>query len=671
MAALTTPPDLKTQLDRGRKPMRRDAPKRRLCTRFTKGDTYCYLNSKNVLTQQSTVTDLVNNGGKPLHRVRNTYNFIKPIVEAKASAATQRIPSYEVTPTSTDFQALSAADLAQRVALYGYDEWNLRDVALRTVLLAIGGGGAGFALPYFDPDVGPYTQMPDGPDGTPGEWVGQGEVKVLVLNGNQVYWENGVPFLDAKWYAIERARSIEDAKAIPGFIPGTQLTPDATTSDIPHDRDAVENMVIVTEYFERPSAKRPQGRCVVIANGRPIVDYRLIDPTSVDWWGPYPLQDADGTVLDEPLLHRLVWTHDADSDQDFGLTWQLIDFERTIQDGVNKLVEWKNRCLNPQMKAPVGSLVSNPTDIPGDVRFYRPIGGLQPEWEQPPPIPAELFELVNWAIQAMQSVAAHQQPEPAPNLAAKTLEASIEQSENQWQSFLGDVAEWHSRLMRHCLVLVARYYTEPRLLGLRGRDSWDSPQDFRGAQLMGQTQVRVLPQSIIPVTRSGVQDQLTWINTNWPGWLQPEAALAALQAGSLDRLTQSYFLDVGRANMVLSKITDGTVMDMPMRSDTMPDGTTMEAPSYMPGPADNLNVWKSEFSDFMKSDAFQRLDPAMQEVTNQVWAGIQYLEAQKAQAQLEQQNAVAVSQGSLNAAKPQVKGQPSLPGSSTVPLARQ
>jgi hypothetical protein len=49
-------------------------------------------------------------------------------------------------------------------------------------------------------------------------------------------------------------------------------------------------------------------------------------------WQDYPLKDADGTVLDEPLLHRLVYTHDPDDDDDLGLTWQLIDFELAAQD---------------------------------------------------------------------------------------------------------------------------------------------------------------------------------------------------------------------------------------------------------------------------------------------------------------------------------------------------
>jgi hypothetical protein len=39
---------------------------------------------------------------KPNYRIRNTYNWVRMVVEAKTSAATQRVPGYEVTPSTDD-----------------------------------------------------------------------------------------------------------------------------------------------------------------------------------------------------------------------------------------------------------------------------------------------------------------------------------------------------------------------------------------------------------------------------------------------------------------------------------------------------------------------------------------------------------------------------------------
>jgi hypothetical protein len=64
--------------------------------------------------------------------------------------------------------------------------------------------------------------------------------------------------------------------------------------------------------------------------------------------------DADDKVIDEPPLHRLSYTVNAEGD-DLGLMERLIDLQRTINDCWNKLLEWKNRALLPQMIAPRGS----------------------------------------------------------------------------------------------------------------------------------------------------------------------------------------------------------------------------------------------------------------------------------------------------------------------------
>jgi hypothetical protein len=197
----------------------------------------------------------------------------------------------------------------------------------------------------------------------------------------------------------------------------------------------------------------------------------------------------------------------------------------------------------------------------------------KPEWEQVPEIPQSLFKVIDTMMSIMRLLASDDQSEAQAdltNVAAKTLQQVIEESLNRWDGFRQEMAEWDSVIMRHALLLCARHYSEPRLLKIKGRDGWERIPDFQGAQLMSEVDVRVFPDSLIPQTRQGVQDQLTWINANFPGWLQPQDALAAIQEGSVDRLVESYWLDVARANDVIQRLRDGTFMDMPVRSSTDP-----------------------------------------------------------------------------------------------------
>jgi hypothetical protein len=252
------PFDVARKQERGRKDMRRDAVKRRVCMEFTRGNTYGYEDSRGRFQTLSLITG-ADGSGKPRHRTRNKYDFIGPIIDAKVSAATSRTPSYDALPSNSSPESEGGAKMAVKVAAYGYDKWRYSTAKEKVLRLALGGGGVGYALPYFDPNVGPYTDVN-------GRMVGQGEVKIMTFTGNQVYSEPGVDFNDSPWFAIDRARPLEQVKELAGFIQGpaggAELKADAVATEWPDQTVESDNLVIVTEFFERPCPKYPEGRCM-------------------------------------------------------------------------------------------------------------------------------------------------------------------------------------------------------------------------------------------------------------------------------------------------------------------------------------------------------------------------------------------------------------------------
>ena len=659
--SIPVPSVIQQSLTRGRAQMKRDAGKRRLCMRFERGDSFFYLDERDRLQSQALITSPAG-GGKPPHRIRNRYNFIRPIIEDKVSAATQRVPSFEVDPATTDPEDAGAAKMAEKVAIYGYDQWRYRRATVDTVKLAIGMGGSGYAMPYFDPNIGPYTQVDD-------QQVGQGDIRIRVFNGNEVAWEPGVDFELSPWWSTEQAHPIPQVKEIPGYV-GGELAPDASTWDVPNERPADNRLVIVTNYYERPCPKWPRGRWLTICNNRVIVDNRRVDPTSEWPWQEYPLRDSDNSVLDEPILHRLVYTHDPDDDDDLGLTWQLIDFQRSLQDCLNKMMEYKNRGLNLQLLAPVNSLIDRPDDVPGTTKYYRlSPNGEKPEWEKGPDaqILSALLQIFNTTLTQMKDAASYEDIHADPNVAARTTAAVIEKSIARWQSFLGDLAEWHSRLMRHCLLLVARYYTEPRVIEIRGRQGWESYQDFKGAHLLGQSNVRVFPGSLEYITKAQIMSKVQYYAQM--GWVSGQQAMSAIENGQAEKLTESHDLDVARVNRIIQKIRDGSIMDMPTRTEQvpgLPDPVTgqaqmipTEVPAWMPAEYDSVPVWKEQLANWLKTDDYENSPREAQEVGKLMWQGLQQLEAQKAQEAAMQQQAMAQGLGMGNAAAPQ--GPPGMP----------
>ena len=159
---LKLPKDVEERMKRGRDAMREGAPKRNECLAFARNEQYKWVDAKNALQSQNTTTSLEGRPGKPRHRVRRTRNFIFDIVETEVAAAVQKVPGYDIAPTSAEPKRETAAGLARRVAYYGYDKWDLRKVTERVVRLAVV-AKEGFAWPYFDNTVGPY--LPEGEDG--------------------------------------------------------------------------------------------------------------------------------------------------------------------------------------------------------------------------------------------------------------------------------------------------------------------------------------------------------------------------------------------------------------------------------------------------------------------------------------------------------------------------
>lgn len=616
------------RIKRGRDRMREDSEVRRQCWEFWRGNQYCSVNSEKYLVSQSTVTNQ-DGTGKPSHRVRRVRNLIQPMVARKVSLSTSRVPGYEVNPSTVDLEDQGAARLAGKVARFGWDAWRVRHATVKVVTSALV-ADEGFAWPFFDTSIGPFI------DGD----VGVGDVRVRTFGPNEVFWEPGIDFHESRWHVVEQARPLDEVKNLPGFLGGS-LEPDGQADETTKRSDQNTKLVMVTDYLERPSAKEPQGRWVTIANKTVICEEK-----------PFPCVDGEGNTVDEPVLHKLAFITDPDSDRDMGLVRHQLDPQRTVNDCTNKQTEWKNLAMNPQVIVKNGKLVQKLNDIPGSVTEFWGSGDVA--WRPVPPMPPELTVMKQEAKEDMQYIAADQDP-PTGVESGKGLAASFENDQAVWSSFYAELADWHSRLMRHCLYLVQQFYTEPRLLKIRGRTGPELVRDFKGADLKGQADVTVLPGSIEPRTRAILEQRImTFAQMQW---ISKEAAMAALNGGSAEALIDSYELDIYRAHSILEKIKEGPQAFL--AAPPGPDGK----PVWMPRPFDNIDVHKTIFEDFMKTQEWDLLPPPVQEATRLYYDGLLALEAEKLAREAQQQQMMAEGLGMANAARPQgPSDMPSTPG---------
>lgn len=677
------PGDVKDRLKRGADRLQEVTARRQEAIEFTANNHYVSIASSGTTLNRQSLVPINQGGDKPNHRVRRSHDLLAPILKSKISAATQRIPSYEVLPATSDPEDYSAARTAKNVAVAGYEIWDLKTAFRRLVWYALV-TEEGFIMPYWDSSVGPFVELaPENPEEPP-KVIGMGEVKAAVYGGLEVIWEPGVRFEDSPWLAIEHARPKDQVEKEQGFL-GTPLKADAATKGrkTGPSQSAHSNLVIVTEYLERPCPQYPEGRRQIFANGRQVF------PTE-----SYPLRDHEGNVVDAPCLHRISYALDANSDRDRGLVPSLVESIRSYDYASNKADEHLQLVLIPQLLAPEGAITNELTDRPGSVIEYDPLDlqGGRIEWREMPSMPNEFSNERDRAEKELGTIASENNT-PTQIESGRAIDALYQKDALAWQDFIEDLATVHSRFMRDALSLVQLYYTEDRLVKFRGRTGWESIQDFKGADIRGQTDVRVSPASLEPLTRGAIEQRIMNLSSMFPGHWPPEVLIGALESVSVDKLNQSYEEDEARVNFIIQQIRNETLFDLPPRplfpgeevprlnqtgevewqvppqtneagEIVVPGKPLMETelPGWMPRPFDGIPVHKMRMETFMKSDEWNHLSPQAQSASIQYYNALLQEEAKTARRTSELQTAKAEQLGMENAARPQeAKPLPSLP----------
>jgi hypothetical protein len=203
--------------------------------------------------------------------------------------------------------------------------------------------------------------------------------------------------------------------------------------------------------------------------------------------------------------------------------------------------------------------------------------------------------------------------------------------------------------MRHCLVLVAKYYNEPRLIKVNGVQGWSPISDFTGAMLRSQVDVIVMPDSIEPRTRQNLEQRI--MSYAQLGWISGEKAMAAIEKGTAADIVDSYMLDIGRAQRVLQRIIAGP--ENFLNEPPVPGADGTPTASWMPRKGiDQIPVHRTVFADFAKTRDFEELSPPQQEAIMLYLQGLDWIEQAEQMKQMQQQTDAAQSLGAQNAAKP-------------------
>ena len=275
------PTEIDEKLKRGREGLKEVQARRVLGIDFANNYHFSELSKDGTKVTNLDTTAVAQEGEKPDHRVRRSSDIISPMLQRKISSATQREPEWESTAATSDPEDYAASRIARRLARAGHPLWGFPPAEAKALWWAMVTEEA-FGRVSWNANIGPFIDVSQHPeaelvaeDGSrPFEgqtdpenpiWRGRGEIELTIYSGLEVIWEPGIDFEKSRWYAVEHVRSIEELEAEPGFIsvPGEKLQPDANTATqgrMTSREKKGTKLIMVTEYFERPSLKHPQGR---------------------------------------------------------------------------------------------------------------------------------------------------------------------------------------------------------------------------------------------------------------------------------------------------------------------------------------------------------------------------------------------------------------------------
>jgi hypothetical protein len=227
-----------------------------------------------------------------------------------------------------------------------------------------------------------------------------------------------------------------------------------------------------------------------------------------------------------------------------------------------------------------------------------------PRYLEPPNMPPYVIQEIDRLEDAIQEISGQHEVTGASVPAGVTAASAINLLQEQDDTRLGPtISEMETQLGlagRKVLELIAKYYSEERMLTLVSPDSNYDFVSFKGEMLHGNTAVEVQAGSAFPQSKAAkqaaIQQYLTMFLQN--GQQIPDRTMRRLtrdyQAGALEAFVEDVSHDTSQVNR---------------EHRLMYQGQLLPINSY-----DNDDFHVAEHQDTMKSNRFFRLDPRIQAI---------------------------------------------------------
>jgi hypothetical protein len=556
----------------------------------------------------------------PPWRVRQVVNRVRPIIRAELSKLVSQKPSASVIPASSEDKDLFAAQAGEQIWESMYAAKNIQRT-LRRSLWWTCITGTGYTKTYWD------NTVIDKVSGQAGDICYDPETPfhVLVPDLREEELENQ-PFLihsstrTPEWVNMRYKVSLDGKEVKPNAKSNNEILDDAFLNLLGSNNDD-NNSVLIHEVYIKP------GQIPKFPNG---AMFTVSEDLVLQFFDHYPY--SHGEYCFAKFDHIPTGQFYADS-----VINDLIPVQREYNRTRSQIIEAKNRMAKPQLAAPAGSVdVKKMTTEPGQVIEYKP--GFTPP--QPIPLqglPSYVLQEIQQLQQDMDDISGQHEVSrgavPPGVTAATAISYLQEQDDSKLATTIDSVEAGIEKIARHTLSYVAQYWDIPRLVKITGTDgSFDSAM-FAGAQLNGNTDIRVEAGSALPTSKAAKQALI--MDFMKLGFIRPEEGMQILEMGGITKLYESVQIDQAQArreNLKMANIDPQMIMqDLQQKTMAAQTGVDPEtgqpvAPNInprtgvpkIPDPIIPVNTWDNHaihidmHNRFRKSQSFESLDPMNQ-----------------------------------------------------------
>ena len=424
-------------------------------------------------------------------RVRVTDNRIASNTRTIYAKLLRRPLQFDVLPKSSDDAVLRAARLSQAVVADLARRQRWEQAVRRPALSAMWESGTAVVSVDWDARAGvPLGVGPSGP-------VGTGDVAVTVSTVSEAFCEPGTIDIESAWWWIRsQALPPDHAQRLLGLEEKPKA--DVSADFIPSARNAVGRdksvpLTLVLTYYERPSKSNRDGRvCVVV--GDKIVDER-------PW--PFPFKDHLNCVAMRETFVAHRWTGDATA-------YQAISLQNAINHNISALVEHAKKAGNARILIPdmALDLIDELTDEAGEVIPYNNTTG-KPEWMNPAQLSSWLVELGERLDARLDNIMGvhdiSRGTAPANVESGVGLSILAENDDTPIGFIAKEMAEGLGRIASMCAHLYEKNVSESREVQVRSDDGVTEARRWTGKDLMGQTEVVVPLEAVVPRSREAAR----------------------------------------------------------------------------------------------------------------------------------------------------------------------